>query len=186
MWDVYIISESSDGYQLGDASGGSFFMSKKDYQKFDDERKKRQRKQNLKTILEHNMNEKELKYHYAYLDMSSRWAELSHSKRKNVGAIIVKDGQIISDGYNGTPSGMDNCCEDDNGETLWYVQHAEENAISKCAKHGKSCDKATLYLTHSPCKNCASLVYSSGIQKVLYRNEYKDTDGIDYLKDRGV
>ena len=132
------------------------------------------------------MTEKELKYHDAYLDMAKRWSLLSHAKRKKVGAIMVKGDQIISDGYNGTPAGMDNSCEDKKGETHWYVQHAEENAILKCAKNGNSAKGSTLYQTHSPCKQCSKLILSAGIERVIYMVQYKDSSGIDFLKENGV
>lgn len=129
---------------------------------------------------------KELKYHLAYLEIASSWAKLSHCNRKKVGAIIVKNGMIISDGFNGTPSGFENSCECETGETQWYVLHAEANAILKCAKHGASCDGATLYLTHSPCRDCSKLILQSGIKTVVYSEDYKDITGIDFLKSAGV
>ena len=103
-----------------------------------------------------------------------------------MGAIIVKNGMIISDGFNGTPSGFDNCCEDENGETHWYVLHAEANAILKVAKSTQDCQNATLYLTLSPCKDCSKLVVQSGITRVVYINGYKDQSGIQFLKEAGV
>lgn len=130
--------------------------------------------------------EKQLKYDKAYLRLASSWAALSHCKRKKVGAIIVKDGMIISDGYNGTPSGFDNCCENERGETHWYVLHAEANAILKVAKSTNNCLGATLYLTLSPCKECSKLVIQSGIIRVVYQQEYKDNEGINFLKRAGV
>jgi dCMP deaminase len=129
---------------------------------------------------------KQLRYDKAYLRMARTWAELSHCSRKQVGAIIVKDGMIISDGFNGTPSGFDNCCENADGETHWYVLHAEANAILKVAKSTHNCHGATLYLTLSPCKDCSKLVVQSGIEKVVYTNEYKDNSGIDFLRRAGV
>ena len=93
---------------------------------------------------------------------------------------------IISDGYNGTPSGFDNCCEDDNGETKWYVLHAEANAILKTAKSTHNCSQATLYLTLSPCKDCSKLIYQAGIKRVVYLNKYSNSTGIDFLKEAGV
>ena len=125
---------------------------------------------------------KQLRYDKAYLRMAKTWSELSHCVRKKVGAIIVKDGMIISDGYNGTPSGFDNSCESSEGETLWYVLHAEANAILKCAKHGTSCNESTLYLTLSPCKECSKLIHQSGIKRVVFIEKYKDTTGIEFLK----
>jgi len=129
---------------------------------------------------------KQLRYDKAYLKMAETWAQLSHCTRKQVGAIIVKDGMIISDGYNGTPSGFDNCCEDDQGNTQWYVLHAEANAILKVAKSTHNCKDATLYLTLSPCKDCSKLVIQSGIRRVVFKTAYKDTEGIDFLKNAGV
>lgn len=130
--------------------------------------------------------EKQLKYDKAYLRLASSWATLSHCKRKKVGAIIVKDGMIISDGYNGTPSGFDNCCENELGETHWYVLHAEANAILKVAKSTNNCLGATLYLTLSPCKECSKLVIQSGIIRVVYQQEYKDAEGINFLINAGI
>lgn len=118
--------------------------------------------------------------------MAKTWSALSHCSRKQVGAIIVKNGMIISDGFNGTPSGFDNCCEDENGETHWYVLHAEANAILKVAKSTQDCQNATLYLTLSPCKDCSKLVVQSGITRVVYINGYKDQSGIQFLKEAGV
>ncbi len=129
---------------------------------------------------------KQLRYDTAYLRMAREWASLSHCNRKQVGALIVKDSMIISDGYNGTPTGFDNCCEDDNGETHWYVLHAEANAILKVAKSANDCRGATLYITLSPCKDCAKLVLQAGISRVVYQNAYKDDRGIHFLKQAGV
>ena len=114
--------------------------------------------------------------------MTLEWAKLSHCKRKQVGALIVKNGMIISDGYNGCPSGFENNCEDENGETKWYVLHAEANAILKVAKSTQNCKGATLYLSMSPCKECSKLILQAGISRVVYLNEYKDKSGIDFLK----
>lgn len=130
--------------------------------------------------------EKQLRYDRAYLGMADQWSKLSHCKRKQVGAIIVKDEMVISDGYNGTPAGFDNCCEDDRGDTHWYVLHAEANAILKVAKSTNNCKGATLYLTLSPCKDCSKLVLQAGITRVVYVNSYKDTEGIDFLQSAGV
>jgi dCMP deaminase len=130
--------------------------------------------------------EKQLKYDRAYLRLAASWAILSHCNRKKVGAIIVKDGMIISDGYNGTPSGFDNCCENEQGETHWYVLHAEANAILKVAKSTNNCLGATLYLTLSPCKDCSKLVIQSGITRVVFQHGYKDPEGINFLKSAGV
>ncbi len=130
--------------------------------------------------------EKQLRYDKAYLKMADSWAELSHCQRKKVGAIIVKDGMIISDGYNGTPAGFDNQCENENGETHWYVLHAEANAILKVAKSTNNCKGATLYLTLSPCKECSKLILQSGIQRVVFINNYKDDAGIQFLKEANI
>ncbi len=120
-----------------------------------------------------------------YMQMADCWSELSHSKRSKVGALIVKDQMIISDGYNGTPTGFDNSCELE-GKTKWEVLHAEANAILKCAKHGTSLKGGTLYLTMSPCKNCAKLIFQSGITRVVYRDEYRDREGITFLEKAGI
>jgi dCMP deaminase len=133
-----------------------------------------------------SINEKQLRYDRVYLKMAETWASLSHCNRKQVGALIVKDGMIISDGYNGTPSGFDNCCEDENGNTHWYVLHAEANAILKVSKSTNSALGATLYLTLSPCKECAKLILQAGITRVVFKNEYKDNSGINFLREAGV
>jgi dCMP deaminase len=132
------------------------------------------------------MTEKDLKYHTAYLRMASEWSTVSCCSRKKVGAIIVKDGAIISDGFNGVPKGFDNTCEDKNNKTHWYVLHAEANAILKVSKSTQSTDGATLYVTMSPCENCAKLIIQSGITKVFYKEEYRDLSGIEILKKVGV
>ncbi len=130
--------------------------------------------------------EKQNKYDKAYLKIAKEWANLSYCQRKKVGAIIVKDRMIISDGYNGTPSGFENCCEDEDNMTKWYVLHAEANAILKVARSTQTCEGATLYITLSPCKECSKLIHQSGITRVVYQNGYKDTSGIDFLKRAGV
>ncbi|WP_343634895.1 dCMP deaminase family protein [Fluviicola sp.] len=130
--------------------------------------------------------EKRLRYDKAYLRMAQTWAELSHCERKKVGALIVRDGRIISDGYNGTPAGFPNCCENQQGETEWYVLHAEANAILKVARSTNDCSGATLFITLSPCKDCSKLVLQAGIKRVVYMTEYKDTMGVDFLKSAGV
>lgn len=132
------------------------------------------------------MSKKQSKYDKAYLRIAKEWGQLSYCKRKQVGAIIVKDRMIISDGYNGTPSGFENCCEDTEGLTKWYVLHAEANAISKVARSTQSCEGATLYITLSPCKDCSKLIHQSGIKRVVYHEEYKDCSGIDFLRKAGV
>ncbi len=132
------------------------------------------------------MTDKELKYARAYLKMATEWAQLSHCQRKKVGAIIVKDRMIISDGYNGTPTGFENICEDEEGYTKWYVLHAEANAILKVAGSTQSCRGATLYITLSPCQHCSKLIHQSGIKRVVYSNKYKDTSGLEFLEKAGV
>lgn len=126
------------------------------------------------------------KYDKAYLRIAKEWGLLSYCKRKKVGAIIVKDRMIISDGYNGTPSGFENCCEDNEGVTRWDVLHAEANAILKVARSTQSCEGATLYITLSPCKECSKLIHQSGIKRVVYNNGYRDDSGIAFLKKAGV
>lgn len=130
--------------------------------------------------------EKKEKYDKAYLRIAKEWGQLSYCQRKKVGAIIVKDRMIISDGYNGTPSGFENCCEDDEGLTKWYVLHAEANAISKVARSTQSCEGATLYITLSPCKECSKLIHQSGVKRVVYHEGYKDDSGLDFLRKAGV
>lgn len=129
---------------------------------------------------------KQLKYDKAYLKMALEWGKLSHCKRRQVGALIVKDRMIISDGYNGTPSGFENHCEDDEGYTKWYVLHAEANAILKVASSTQSCKGATLYITLSPCKECSNLIHQAGIVRVVYLQEYKDNSGIEFLRNADV
>jgi len=130
--------------------------------------------------------EKLNKYDKAYLRIAREWGQLSYCKRKKVGAIIVRDRMIISDGYNGTPSGFENCCEDEEGLTSWYVLHAEANAILKVARSTQSCEGATLYITLSPCRECSKLIHQSGIKRVVYQKGYRDTSGIDFLIKAGV
>jgi len=129
---------------------------------------------------------RQLKFDQAYLRIAREWGKLSRCKRKQVGAIIVKDRMIISDGFNGTPSGFENDCEDDLGSTKWYVLHAEANAITKVASSTHSCNGATLYITLSPCRECSKLIHQAGIVRVVYHQAYKDTSGIDFLKRAGV
>ncbi|MDT7831252.1 dCMP deaminase family protein [Flavobacteriaceae bacterium S356] len=129
---------------------------------------------------------KQLKYDTAYMKMAREWAKLSHCERKQVGALIVKDRMIISDGFNGTPSGFDNCCEDEDGLTKWEVLHAEANAILKVASSTQSCYDATLYVTLSPCIHCSKLIHQAGIKRVVYGIAYRDTAGLDFLKKAGV
>ena len=132
------------------------------------------------------MTEKLNKYDRAYLRIAREWGQLSYCVRRKVGAIIVKDRMIISDGYNGTPSGFENCCEDEEKLTKWYVLHAEANAILKVARSTQSCEGATLYITMSPCKDCSKLIHQSGIKRVVYQQSYKDSSGIDFLTRAGV
>ena len=126
------------------------------------------------------------KYDIAYLKMAETWGKLSYCKRRQVGAIIVKNRMIISDGYNGTPTGFENVCEDEENYTKWYVLHAEANAILKVASSTQSCDGATLYVTLSPCRECSKLIHQSGISRVVYSEAYKDLSGVEFLKKAGV
>lgn len=128
----------------------------------------------------------ENKFDGSYLRMAAIWAQNSYCKRRQVGALIVKDRMIISDGYNGTPSGFENICEDESGATKPYVLHAEANAISKVAKSGNSSEGATLYVTAAPCLECSKLIIQSGIKRVVYKDEYRLTDGIDLLQRAGI
>lgn len=130
--------------------------------------------------------QKQLKYDKAYLRIAREWGKLSYCKRKQVGAIIVKDRMIISDGYNGTPSGFENICEDDENYTKWYVLHAEANAILKVAASTQSCKAATLYITLSPCKECSKLIHQAGITRVVYSRAYKDDAGLKFLMRAGI
>jgi dCMP deaminase len=132
------------------------------------------------------MNRKQKKYDIAYLKMALEWAKLSYCKRRQVGALIVKDRMIISDGYNGTPTGFENICEDDENYTKWYVLHAEANAIMKVAASTQSSLGATLYITLSPCKECSKLIFQSGIKRVVYNKAYKDLSGVEFLKKAGI
>ena len=130
--------------------------------------------------------QKQQKYDRAYLRMAQEWVQLSHCNRKKVGALIVKDRMIISDGFNGTPTGFENPCEDEENYTKWYVLHAEANAILKVAGSPASAKGATLYLTLSPCKECSKLVHQSGIRRLVYINKYKDDSGLRFLEKAGV
>ena len=118
--------------------------------------------------------------------MAGVWAENSYCQRRKVGALIVKDRMIISDGYNGTPCGFENVCEDENGITKPYVLHAEANAITKVAKSNNSSDGATLYVTAAPCVECAKLIIQSGIRRVVYRDSYRITDGLELMERAGI
>lgn len=132
------------------------------------------------------VDKKQEKYDRAYLRMAKEWAKLSHCKRKQVGSLIVKNNTIVSDGYNGTPSGFTNACEDEDGNTHWYVLHAEANAILKVAKSTQNAEGATLYVTLSPCKECSKLIIQAGIKRVVFLDQYKDDSGIQFLKEFGI
>ncbi|MFL2615087.1 MAG: deoxycytidylate deaminase [Candidatus Marisimplicoccus sp.] len=132
------------------------------------------------------MKNKQLRYDIAYLKMAEEWSKLSHCKRKQVGALIVKDKMIISDGYNGTPTGFENFCEDEDGYTKWYVLHAEANAIAKVSGSTQSTKGSTLYITLSPCRECSKLIFQSGITRVVYSKKYKDLSGVEFLIKSGV
>jgi dCMP deaminase len=134
----------------------------------------------------HNILDKQARYDLTYLEMAKTWSKLSQCSRLKVGALIVKNGMIVSDGFNGTPNGYDNCCEDENYQTHWYTLHGEANAILKCARWGHSCEGSTLYLTHSPCKNCSKLILQSGISRVVYAEDYRDDLGVQFLKSSGI
>lgn len=121
-----------------------------------------------------------------YLRMATIWAENSYCKRRKVGALIVKDNMIISDGFNGTPSGFENVCEDEDGNTKAYVLHAEANAITKVARTNNSSDKATLYVTTSPCIECSKLIIQAGIKRLVFSELYRMSDGIELLKRSGI
>lgn len=131
-------------------------------------------------------DKKQLKYDKAYLRIAREWSKLSHCERKKVGALIVKNRMIISDGYNGTPTGFENYCEDEEGYTKWYVLHAEANAILKVAASTQSCQGATLYITLSPCKECSKLIHQAGITRLVYQVDYKDNSGLEFLEKAGV
>ncbi|MCH5216665.1 MAG: dCMP deaminase family protein [Muribaculaceae bacterium] len=134
-----------------------------------------------------NQSEKQFLLDKRYLRMADIWAENSYCKRRKVGALLVKDKMIISDGYNGTPSGFDNVCEDGaTGSTFPYVLHAEANAITKVARSNNSSEGATLYVTTSPCIECAKLVIQAGIKRIVYRELYRVTDGVELLRSAGI
>lgn len=126
------------------------------------------------------------KFDHSYIEMAHVWAKNSYCKRRQVGALLVKDRMIISDGYNGTPSGFENVCEEENNTTKPYVLHAEANAITKVAKSNNSSDGSTLYITDSPCMECAKLIIQSGIVRVVYDKKYRITDGLDLLERAGI
>ncbi|MDE7407221.1 MAG: dCMP deaminase family protein [Muribaculaceae bacterium] len=136
--------------------------------------------------MESDTNKKQHLLDCRYLRMASIWAENSYCTRRKVGAIIVRDGMIISDGYNGTPSGFENICEDEHGVTRPYVLHAEANAITKVARSNNSSDGATLYVTASPCMECSKLIIQAGVRRVVYNEEYRLSDGLELLKRAGV
>jgi dCMP deaminase len=132
------------------------------------------------------LTEKQQQFDLRYIQMARVWAKNSYCKRRQVGALLVKDRMIISDGYNGTPSGFENECEDENGQSKPYVLHAEANAITKVAKSNNSSEGATLYITDSPCLECAKLIIQAGIKRVVYGDEYRMTDGIILLEKAGI
>ena len=131
-------------------------------------------------------SDKQHKFDLRYLQMARIWAQNSYCQRRQVGALVVKEGMIISDGYNGTPSGFENVCEDDNGITKPYVLHAEANAITKLARSSNNSDGATIYITASPCIECAKLIIQAGIKRVVYGEKYHLTDGIELLERAGI
>ena len=130
--------------------------------------------------------EKQRKFDQRYLDMARIWAQNSYCQRRQVGALVVKQGMIISDGYNGTPSGFENVCEDETGVTKPYVLHAEANAITKLARSNNNSDGATIYITASPCIECAKLIIQAGIKRVVYGEKYRLMDGIELLQRAGI
>ncbi len=131
-------------------------------------------------------NAKQRKFDLRYLEMARVWAQNSYCQRRQVGALVVKNNMIISDGYNGTPSGFENICEDDNGVTKPYVLHAEANAITKLARSNNNSDGSTIYITASPCIECAKLIIQAGIRRVVYGEKYRLTDGIELLERAGI
>jgi dCMP deaminase len=134
----------------------------------------------------HPYGQKQAQFDKRYLEMAGIWSQNSYCQRRQVGALIVKDKMIISDGYNGTPSGFENVCEDENNITKPYVLHAEANAITKVARSNNSSENATLYVTSSPCMECSKLIIQSGIRRVVYSDKYHHTDGLDLLKRAGI
>ncbi|MBR6116810.1 MAG: dCMP deaminase family protein [Paludibacteraceae bacterium] len=132
------------------------------------------------------MTDKQTRRDYLYMRMARTWAENSYCVRRKVGALLVKDQMIISDGYNGTPSGFENVCEDEHNVSYPYVLHAEANAISKVARSNNSSDRATLYVTASPCLECSKLIIQAGIKRVVYGEEYRLTDGVNLLRKAGI
>ena len=136
--------------------------------------------------MEENQEEKQLQLDQRYLRMARIWAENSYCTRRQVGALVVKDKRIISDGYNGTPSGFENVCEDENGLTKPYLLHAEANAITKLARSHNSSEGATIYITASPCIECAKLLIQAGIKRVVYGEKYRLEDGLNLLRKAGI
>ncbi len=132
------------------------------------------------------MEDKQKQFDKSYLEMAQVWSKNSYCKRRQVGALLVKDRMIISDGYNGTPAGFENVCEDEEGHTKPYVLHAEANAITKVAKSGNSSLGATMYVTTAPCVECAKLIIQAGIKRLVYREGYRATDGIELLLRAGI
>ncbi|AGY53107.1 dCMP deaminase [Bacteroidales bacterium CF] len=132
------------------------------------------------------MQNKQEQFDRSYLEMAAVWAKNSYCKRRQVGALLVKDRMIISDGYNGTPAGFENICEDDEGHTKPYVLHAEANAITKVAKSGNNSKGATMYVTTAPCLECSKLIIQAGITRLVYKDDYRISDGIDLLKRAGI
>ncbi|MEG1643846.1 MAG: dCMP deaminase family protein [Bacteroidales bacterium] len=130
--------------------------------------------------------DKQIEIDKRYIRMATVWAENSYCNRRKVGALIVKDKMIISDGYNGTPSGFENICEDEGGQTKSYVLHAEANAITKVARSNNSSDGSTLYVTSSPCIECSKLIIQAGIRRVVFSEHYRLTDGVELLKRAGI
>ncbi len=130
--------------------------------------------------------DKQKQFDKRYLRMAKVWAENSYCERRKVGALIVKGKMIISDGYNGTPAGFENICEDENKKTKPYVLHAEANAITKVAKSNNSSDNSSLYVTTSPCMECSKLIIQSGIKRVVFSDKYRISDGLDLLKRAGI
>ncbi|HAX96689.1 MAG TPA: CMP deaminase [Prolixibacteraceae bacterium] len=136
--------------------------------------------------IEKTKEEKQILLDQRYMKMAAIWSQNSYCKRRQVGALLVKDKMIISDGYNGTPSGFENNCEDENNQTKPYVLHAEANAITKVAKSGNSSADATMYVTSSPCLECAKLIIQAGIRRVVYTENYRSADGINLLRRAGI
>ncbi len=132
------------------------------------------------------MDQKQRELDSRYLRMATIWSENSYCERRKVGALIVKDKMIISDGYNGTPTGFENVCEDENNVSKPYVLHAEANAITKIARSNNNSDGATLYVTDSPCIECSKLIIQAGIKRVIYKREYRLTEGVDLLRRAGI